>query len=204
MISDRARKITKTTLNVLLLVGAAAIIAQNVSLIAANRALHKIDDKITAQIQSGQKLSSDLVAAGADGRLTPIPLPASADEHLLIITFSPGCPACQANREEWTKLSGALEQHGWHVLWVSRDRMEESFDYSRKHQIPLSDVLADPPYRTYVQLGLSRVPNTLVVGPGGIIQKVWPGQMGNAKWKEVFGYFNIEEEGTLSSAVAAR
>jgi peroxiredoxin len=204
MISDRARKIGKTVLNVLLGCGAVAIIAQNILLVPENRSLHRAVDKITAQIQAGQKLSADLAATGADRQLDSIPLPASADDHLLIITFSPQCPACQANQEEWTKLAQGLEQHGWRVIWVSRDGMNDSIEYSRKHHIPLSDILADPPYRTYVQLGLSRVPNTLVVGPGGIIQKVWPGQMANAKWKEVFGYFNIEKEGTLSSAAAVR
>jgi len=203
MISERTRNIGKTALNVLLFCGALAIIVQNISLIAENRSLHKAVDRITAQIQAGQKIGDELSATSADGRLTLIPLPASAAEHLLLITFSPGCPACQANQEEWTKLARGLEQRGWRVLWVSRDRMDVSIEYCKQHQIPLSDVFGEPPYYTYLQLGLSRVPNTLVVGPGGIIQKIWPGQFDSAQWKQILAYFNMEE-GTSSSATAVR
>jgi hypothetical protein len=203
MTSDRTRKIGKAVLNALLICAAAAIIVENISLIRDNRSLQRSVDRLTAQIQAGQKLSDHLAAIGADGRLMSIPLPASATDHLLIITFSPRCPACQANQEEWAKLAQGLKQRGWRVIWVSRDGADESFDYSRQHQIPLSDVFADPPYRTYLQLGLNRVPNTIEVTPGGVMQKVWPGQMADAQWKEVFNYFHIEEE-VSSSAAALR
>lgn len=199
MTSNQARKIGRTVLNVLLCCGAAAVIFENVSLIRENRLLRTIDDRYTAQIQAGQKLGASLTAIGSDGRLASIPLPVTDKEHLLIITFSPGCPSCRANQEKWTKLAGALEQRGWHVLWVSRDPLDASVGYAREHQIQLANVLADPPYRTYVQLGLSRVPNTLVVLPGGTIGKVWPGQLESVKWKEVFEYFNLEDERSVAT-----
>ncbi len=101
-----------------------------------------------------------LSGLGLDGRVEPVNLP-SAGSKLLIITFSPGCPACQANQEGWMKLASALEQRGVRVLWISRDPIEITRDYCTKHGIRLSDALADPPYGTFVQLGLARVPNTL-------------------------------------------
>lgn len=200
MTSDRAKKIGKSVLNVLLCCAAAAIIFENVALIRDNRALHSAVDKITAEIQAGQKIGDNLTAIGADGRLASITLPASDKEHLLIITFSPGCPACQANQEEWTKLARALDQRGWHVLWVSRDQVDVSVEYARQHQIPLSHLLADPPHRTYLQLGLSRVPNTMVVAPGGTIQKVWPGLLEGDRRKEVAGYFKLTDESSIATA----
>ena len=107
-----------------------------------------------------------LAGLNLDGRSEPISLP-SAGSKLVIITFSPGCPACQANQEGWMKLANALEQRGIRVLWISRDRIDITRDYCLKHGIPVSDTVADPPYRTYVQLGLARVPNTLLIGAGG-------------------------------------
>jgi hypothetical protein len=42
------------------------------------------------------------------------------DSRLVIITFSPSCPACQANQEGWMQLASTLEQQEF-ARWVSRD-----------------------------------------------------------------------------------
>jgi peroxiredoxin len=118
----------------------------------------------------------------------------SADSKLLIITFSPGCPACQANQEGWMRLASTLEQKDIRVLWVSRDPSEVTRDYCLKHGIPLALTLADPPYRTFAQLGLARVPNTLLVGGEGRVEKVWAGRLDQAGWNTIFAYFGRRRE----------
>ena len=84
------------------------------------------------------------------------------------------------------------------MLWVSRDPIEITRDYCTKHGIRLSDTLADPPYRTYVQLGLARVPNTLLVGAEGRVEKVWAGRLDQTGWNTMFTYFGERQE-TASS-----
>lgn len=160
------------------------VLAANVLLLRQNRSLQ---DTLAPQITSGAQFER-LAGLTLDGRLQPIALP-SGDSKVLIITFSPGCPACQANQEGWTKLAGALEQKGVRVLWVSRDPVEITKDYCVKHGIRLSDALADPPHRTYVQLGLARVPNTVLVGADGRAEKVWAGRLDQAGWDSIFAYF---------------
>jgi cytochrome oxidase Cu insertion factor (SCO1/SenC/PrrC family) len=123
------------------------VLAANVLLLRQNRSLQ---DTLAPQITSGAQFER-LAGLTLDGRLQPIALP-SEDSKVLIITFSPACPACQANQEGWTNLAGALEQKGVRVLWVSRDPVEITKDYCVKHGIRLSDALADPPHRTYVRL----------------------------------------------------
>jgi len=63
-----------------------------------------------------------------------------------------------------------------------------------EHSIPLSNTLAEPPYGTYVQLGLARVPNTLLVGAEGRVEKVWAGRMDQAGWNTMFAYFGERQE----------
>ena len=92
------------------------------------------------------------------------------------------------------KLAGALHQKGVRVLWVSRDPVEITRDYCIKHGIRLSDTLADPPYRTYVQLGLARVPNTLLVRADGTVEKVWAGRLDQAGWSAMFAYFGERDK----------
>jgi hypothetical protein len=80
-----------------------------------------------------------------------------------------------------------------------RDPIEITRDYCLKHGIRLSDALADPPYRTFAQLGLARVPNTLLVGTDGRVEKVWAGRLDQAGWNTMFAYFG-EREGMASPA----
>jgi len=170
------------------------VLAENIFLFLQNR---RLNEALAPQITAGTQLQT-LAGIGFDGRLQPVTLP-SADSKLLIITFSPGCPACQANQEGWMRLASTLEKKGVRVLWVSRDPSEVTREYCLKHGIPLAVTLADPPYRTFAQLGLARVPNTLLVGGEGRVEKVWVGRLDQAGWNTMFAYFG-ELEGVASTA----
>jgi peroxiredoxin len=175
-------------MEILLWFVALAVLAENIILFLQNR---RLNEALAPQITAGTQLQA-LAGIAFDGRLKPVALPA-AGSKLLVITFSPGCPACQANQDGWMKLQSVLEQKGVRVLWVSRDPVEITRDYCVKRGIPLFDTLADPPYRTFVQLGLARVPNTLLVGADGRVEKVWAGRLDQAGWDTIFAYFGERE-----------
>jgi hypothetical protein len=111
-------------------------LAENIFLFQQNRHL---SEALAPQITAGTQLQM-LAGITFDGRLEPVALP-SADSKLLIITFSPACPACQANQDGWIRLASILEQKGVRVLWVSRDPIEITREYCVKHGVHLSDVL---------------------------------------------------------------
>lgn len=187
-------------IEILIWVAGLGVLAENIFLLRQNRSLQ---ETLAPQIAAGAHFEKP-AGLTLDGRFQLLALP-PAESKLLIITFSPGCPACQANQEGWMKLAGALEQKGVRVLWLSRDPVEVTKDYCLKHGIRLSDVLADPPYRTYLQLGLARVPNTLLVRADGTVEQVWAGRVDQAGWNSVFAYFGEREEtaSPLQSQVGA-
>ncbi len=187
-------------LEILLWLAGLGVLAENIFLFQQNR---RLNEALAPQISEGTQLQMPSAVA-LDGRLEPVALPA-AGSKLLIITFSPGCPACQANQDGWMKMASALEQKGVRVLWISRDPIEITRDYCVKHGIRLSDTLADPPYRTFSQLGLARVPNTLLVGAEGRVEKVWAGRLDQAGWNTLFSYFGERKEAAspLQSQVGA-
>ncbi len=187
-------------MEIFLWVVALGVLAENIFLFLQNR---RLNDALAPQISAGAQLQM-LSGLALDGRLQPVPFPV-AGSRLLIITFSPGCPACQANQDGWMKLASTLGQKGVRVLWVSRDPIEITRDYCVKHGISLSDVLADPPYRTFAQLGLARVPNTLLVGPDGRVEKVWAGRLDQSGWDTMFAFFGDRQEtaSPLQSQVGA-
>ena len=185
----------------LLWVAALGLLVENVSLFRQNRSLR---EAVAPQIAAGTQLQM-LSGLTLDGRIVPVGFPALGSK-LLILTFSPGCPACQANQTKWMNLANTLEQKGAvRILWVSRDPIEVTKEYCLKHGIPLSDVLADPPYRTYAQLGLARVPNTVLVDASGTVEKVWPGRLDQDRWDTLFAYFGERQEKTsqVQSGAAA-
>src|SRR5216684_1258653 len=187
-------------LEILLWLAGLGVLAENIFLFQQNR---RLNEALAPQISEGTQLQMPSAVA-LDGRLEPVALPA-AGSKLLIITFSPGCPACQANQDGWMKMASALEQKGVRVLWISRDPIEITRDYCSKNGISLSDVLADPPYRTFAQLGLARVPNTVLVGTEGRVEKVWVGRLNHAGWNTMFAYFGERQEtaSPLQSQVGA-
>jgi peroxiredoxin len=186
-------------LEILLWITALVVLAQNIALVWQNRRLR---DAQAPQIAAGAQLQM-LSGIGLDGRVDPVSLP-TAGSKLLIITFSPGCPACQANQQGWANLASMLKAKGVRVLWVSRDPTDVTREYCLKHGIPLTDVVADPPYGTYLQLGLARVPNTVLVS-GSTVEKVWAGRMDSDGWNVMFGYFGEQQEtaSAVRSAVGA-
>ncbi|HET7107229.1 MAG TPA: redoxin domain-containing protein [Candidatus Acidoferrum sp.] len=191
---EGAQQVTRFSkvMEIFLWLVASGVLAENIFLFVQNR---RLNEALAPQITAGMQLQM-LSGVAFDGHLEPVTLP-PAGSKLLIITFSPGCPACQANQAGWMKLASTLEQRSVRVLWVSRDPIEITRDYCTKHGIRISDTLADPPYRTYAQLGLGRVPNTLLVGANGTVEKVWPGRLDQTGWDSIATYFG-EREGMAS------
>src|SRR6202162_5843703 len=111
-------------IEILLWLAGLGVLAENIFLFRQNRHL---SEALAPQITAGTQLRM-LAGIAFDGRLEPVTLP-SADSKLLIITFSAGCPACQAHQDCWMRLASTLEQKGVRVLWVSRDPSEVTRDY---------------------------------------------------------------------------
>jgi peroxiredoxin len=194
MVSPQPKTRFSKLMEIFLWLAGLGVLAENIFLLQQNR---RLNEALAPQITAGTQLQM-LSGVAFDGRLESVALPV-AGAKLLILTFSPGCPACQANQDGWMKLASTLERKGVHVLWVSRDPIEITRDYCVKHGIPLSNALADPPYRTFAQLGLARVPNTLLVGANGTVEKVWAGRLDQSGWNTLFAYFG-EREGIASPA----
>src|SRR4029077_18464476 len=80
-------------LKILLWLAGLGVLAENIFLFRQNRHL---SEALAPQITAGTHLKN-LAGIAIDARLEPVALPA-AGSKLLIITFSPGGPTCQANQ----------------------------------------------------------------------------------------------------------
>jgi hypothetical protein len=191
----QGRFLAKTTagwINLLVSTLSVCLLTLNVVLLKQNRSLRsEVESLRGGRVVVGQQLLN-LAGVSLDGHLRSIALPSAVSERLLIIGFSPGCRYCQANQNGWNALAhGISQRNGWRVIWVSRDPAALTVDYCRAQGIPFSDVLAEPPERTYSQLGLRIVPKMILVGPGGVVEMVWSGQLNDAQWKEAFSFLKV-------------
>lgn len=194
------KRLSSIALSALLWCLAVSILIQNLFVLRENRRLRATLVASVPILKEGRELRS-LSGLTLGGRIQGIPFPQAGDGPLLIITFSPGCPACRANQPGWVALAAELKKLGSRVAWVSRDSIESTLQYCVDEEIDLADVFVDPPYRTYSQLALQVVPQTVVVGASGRVQKVWVGQLDPTGWKEVFRFFGAREPQVLREPV---
>ena len=96
-------------------------------------------------------------------------------------------------------VQGLRQRTGWQMVWVSRDSVDATSNYFTNDSFANGDVFADPPYRTYAQLGLAAVPKTIVVGTAGNVEQVWRGQFDQDIWKHALAYLGISGSPLLPS-----
>ena len=98
----------------------------------------------------------------------------------------------------WAGVIGLQWLIGWRTLWISRGNPEETRTYCNASGIPLEETLVNPPYATYVRLGLAAVPQVVAVGANGKIDEVWLGRI-NMESAKAATQFLLDHPGTQAS-----
>lgn len=163
-------------LNLVLVLLVVALIAENIILLRQNRRLKTELPLPSALAVHRDQPLHDIGGVGFDGRFHTIDIP-RAGEHLLIFTFAPGCPECVASKSFDTALSEQAKKLGWRTLWISRGNPEETRAYCNASDIPVEETLVNPPYATYLRLGLAAVPQLVAVSENGKVDEVWLGRL---------------------------
>lgn len=110
-----AKDVLYTVVRTLLWCVALGVLIQNIILLRQVRVLR------SQLVESGPILPGTkfegLSGLTLEGYRRAVEMPAG-DKRLLIITFSPGCPACRANQTGWDNLTSQLKEKGWDT-WVA-------------------------------------------------------------------------------------
>jgi hypothetical protein len=154
-----------------------ALIADNIILMRQNYRLKTELPLPSALIVHREAPLRDIGGVGLDGRFHTVDMPRSAAEHLLVFTFAPQCPECVLSEPLDATLSAQAKKLGWRTLWISRGDPEETRAFCNASGIPLEETLVNPPYATYVRLGLAAVPQVVAVGENGKVDEVWLGRL---------------------------
>ena len=154
-----------------------ALIAENIILLRQNQRLKTEPPLPSALTVHREEPLRDIGGVGFDGRFHTVEMPRSAAEHLLVFTFAPRCPECALSQSADAALSAQAKKLGWRTVWISRGNPEETRAFCVASGIPLEETLVNPPYSTYVKLGLAAVPQLVAIGENGKIEQVWLGRL---------------------------
>ena len=171
------KHILRKSLNFVLPVLVVALIAENIILSRKNHRLKTELPLPSALAVHREEPLHDIGGVGFDGRFHTVEMPSSAAEHLLVFTFAPRCPECVLSKSFDTALSEQAKRLGWRTVWISRGNPEETRAFCNASGIPLEETLVNPPYATYLRLGLAAVPQLVAVGANGKVDEVWLGRL---------------------------
>ena len=173
MLHPRLRKSLDFVLPLLVV----ALIAENIILIRQNNRLKTELPLPSALAVHREEPLHDIGGVGFDGKFHTIAMPRSAAEHLLVFTFAPRCPECVLSKSFDADLNAQAKRLGWRTVWISRGNPEETRAFCYASGIPLEETLVNPPYATYLRLGLAAVPQLVAVGENGKVDDVWLGRL---------------------------
>lgn len=94
----------------------------------------------------------------------------------LVIMVSATCPNTIASMPAYRTAASAAERSGRLVVWLSRDSLIEAVGSALFSDLP-GRFLSEPPYDTWMRLGLADVPVALLVDRTGLIKRVWFGRL---------------------------
>jgi len=167
----------RKSLNSVLPLLVVALIAANIVLLRQNHRLKTELPLPSALAVHREEPLHDIGGVGFDGRFHTVEMPRSAAEHLLVFTFAPRCPECVKSKSSDADLSAQAKKLGWRTVWISRGNPEETRAFCDAGGIPLEETLVNPPYATYLRLGLAAVPQVVAIGENGKVDEVWLGRL---------------------------
>ena len=167
----------RKSLNFVLALLVVALIAENFILLRQNHRLKTELPLPSAMAVHREEPLHDIGGVDLDGRFHTVEMPRSAAEHLLVFTFAPRCHECVLSKSFDAELSAQAKKLGWRTVWISRGNPEETRAFCNASGIPLEETLVNPPYATYLRLGLAAVPQVVAVGENGKVDEVWLGRL---------------------------
>jgi len=189
----------RTSLNVVLPLLVVALIAENIVLLRQNHRLKTELPLPSALEVHREEPLHDIGGVGFDGRFHTVEMPRSAAEHLLVFTFGPRCPECVLSESLDASLSAQAKKLGWRTVWISRGNPEETRAFCNASGIPLEETLVNPPYATYLRLGLAAVPQRVAIGENGKVEEVWLGRLTTESAKSA-AKFLLDHPGAQASS----
>lgn len=110
---------------------------------------------------------------------------AEPDGRYLLLIFSADCPVCDRNLGAWNSIAGSVSGAGRYVFGLSVDGIEKTgfFTATSGVRFYVASTAGDTDFRRVYKI--AGVPETIAVRGGGIVEKVWQGELTKADVEEI-------------------
>ena len=107
----------------------------------------------------------------------------------LLLIFSPDCPACQANMDNWKLLEQGHDSNCTRLFYISTADEETTRRFAEDHDLLGPVLIAGQD--DLVGYKVTHIPMTVIVGPDGVVQRVWVGVMPDGAADEVINVCGV-------------
>lgn len=102
----------------------------------------------------------------------------------LVFVFSTKCRVCDRNWPYWQGIIRSVEKGSFRLVFVNL-LSPLSADYIAKYNLARFSVIADLDPKHIVEYNLRLTPQTILINPNGVIEKVWTGVLRGERLEEV-------------------
>ena len=99
---------------------------------------------------------------------------AAKEKPVLVFFISTTCPVTSEATKFYDRISKAYAKHGVTVVGVVNDAKKGYDAWQKIHKTSFGSLL-DPDYKVITAFGVYASPTTILVAPGGKVEKVWIG-----------------------------
>jgi len=160
-----------------------------VLLIRQNRSLKRTVAELSAGQHQGQVPTLEegetvlpLSLSDLDGQTARVGYDHPGRDSLLLI-FSPDCPACKQNMSGWQEIAKhnvAGERDLYFISTAGQARTQQFVaEYGLEGPVLVAQADALTGYK------VAYIPTTLLIGPGGVVKRVWVGVMSEEELEEL-------------------
>lgn len=130
-------------------------------------------------------------------------------KRTLVLAFRTGCPYCSDSAEFYRRLSEQCRLQNVRLIAVAPDPVSESQQYLKELGVTVDEVRQSELPR----LGIMRTPTLVLVDNGGIVSRMWLGELSPTNQQDVFkrlagdseaGRLDHEVVGSQKETVASR
>lgn len=104
-------------------------------------------------------------------------------EKYLLFILSTTCPHCEKNIDKWKELARTADKQSCKIIGVSLDSLVGTKLYHEKMGLNFDLFVSDTSFvRKYKIIG---VPETILIGKNGIVEKTWQGELRTEEVSEI-------------------
>ena len=123
-----------------------------------------------------------LLGINLEGEELKVEYPSS--KRTILFWFSSACPSCEHNLDFWKEIFQKHKSKNLRFFGVTHSQEEKTEKFVKKFQLEFP-ILIVSDFSLLDQYKVEVIPQTMIIDPSGVVQKVWPGPLSENYTEEI-------------------